>query len=225
MDSSLVTVDGISIPFFNNDYKYFLNKSILLYGYAHTGKTSIIKDIILCLKDHIKSTYHTGSCNGSYNESYDILPFNCIYTKLTEDLIKNIFKEQTENINSNSHCLLILDDINMESYKILNNSNEFKELFYKNEYYKITIIIGSTSNLIFSSSLNKNMNIVIFTNEDICNSFFERVSNNFTKVERNQMNDLAKVIFNKDNKSYIKKYKKMVYIKDKDPNVHYLTVS
>jgi hypothetical protein len=95
MNSSLFTSDGCEIPLFNKDYKYFLNKSIMLYGTSGSGKSTIMLDILHILKDHIPNMCLICSTNG-LNNSYDgIIPPQLIYPEVTEDLMKKIFNRQS----------------------------------------------------------------------------------------------------------------------------------
>ena len=88
-------------------------------------------------------------------------------------------------------------------------------------HHKITFMISFQDDKLLDSGLRKNAFINIFTTEIVCNAFFQRSANNFTKQEKNKMTKLALSIFN-DPKYKEKNYKKLVYIKDKNPNVYYI---
>jgi ABC-type lipoprotein export system ATPase subunit len=319
MNSSLYAPDGYEIPLFNKDYKYFLNKSIMLYGTSGSGKSTIMFDILYILKDHIPNMCLICSTN-KLNNSYDgIIPPQLIYPEVTEDLIKKIFNRQSvvvkmwnltndldrlENIynkltnkenstlqllkdsyskikkkineNENTHIadkktqnqelddshkqnlisfykkiinknkpiinrqnnldeleikivnyininpnfLMILDDM-ATTANVWSKYQEMKELFFNGRHHKITFMISFQDDKPLDSGLRKNTFINIFTTEVVCNSFFGRTANNFTKKEQNKMAKLANFIFN-DEKLKTKNYKKMVYIKDLNPNLYYM---
>jgi len=319
MNSSLYAPDGYEIPLFNKDYKYFLNKSIMLYGTSGSGKSTIMFDILYILKDHIPNMCLICSTN-KLNKSYDgIIPPQLIYPEVTEDLIKKIFNRQSvvvkmwnltndldrlENIynkltnkenstlqllkdsyskikkkineNENTHIadkktqnqelddshkqnlisfykkiinknkpiinrqnnldeleikivnyininpnfLMILDDM-ATTANVWSKYQEMKELFFNGRHHKITFMISFQDDKPLDSGLRKNTFINIFTTEVVCNSFFGRTANNFTKKEQNKMAKLANFIFN-DEKLKTKNYKKMVYIKDLNPNLYYM---
>jgi hypothetical protein len=317
MDSSLYAPDGTEIPLFTKDYKYFLNKSIMLYGTSGSGKSTIMFDILHILKDHIPNMCLICSTN-SLNKSYDgIIPPQLIYPEVTEDLIKKIFNRQSvvvkmwnlandverlehiynklsnkdnqtlhllkdgyskvkrkinENtniaekkaqnqelddshkqnlinfykkiinknkstitrqnnldeieikiinyININPNFLMILDDM-ATTANVWSKYQEMKELFFNGRHHKITFMISFQDDKPLDSGLRKNTFINIFTTEVVCNSFFQRTANNFTKKDQNKMSKLANFIFN-DEKLKTRNYKKMVYIKDLSPNLYYM---
>jgi len=319
MNSSLYTSDGNEIPLFNKNYKYFLNKSIMLYGTSGSGKSTIMMDILHILKEHIPNMCLICSTN-NLNKSYDgIIPPQLIYPEVTEDLIKKIFNRQlvvvkmynlandldrlqiiynklsnkdnsklqllldgyakikrkinehenthiaekktqnqeleeshTQNlitfykmiinknksiinkhnnldeleikiikyININPNFLIILDDM-ATTANVWSKFQEMKELFFNGRHHKITFMISFQDDKPLDSGLRKNTFINIFTTEIVCNSFFGRSANNFTKKEQNKMSKLADFIFN-DEKLMMKNYKKLVYIKDIKPSIYYL---
>lgn len=123
-------------------------------------------------------------------------------------------------ININPNFLLILDDCAYNA-NIWGKYNEIKEIFMNGRHHKITFMISFQDDKLLDSGLRKNAFINIFTTEIVCNAFFQRSANNFTKQEKNKMTKLALSIFN-DPKYKEKNYKKLVYIKDKNPNVYYI---
>jgi hypothetical protein len=82
-------------------------------------------------------------------------------------------------------------------------------------------MISFQDDKLLESSLRKNAFINIFTTQVTCNSFFERTANNFTKAEKTKMAKLSHFIFN-DEKLKNKNYKKLVYIKDRNPTTYYI---
>lgn len=133
-----------------------------------------------------------------------------------EDTEFNIIK----CININPNFLLILDDCGYNA-NIWSKYTEIKEIFMNGRHHKITFMMSFQDDKLLDSGLRKNAFINIFTTEIVCNAFFQRSANNFTKQEKNKMSKLAHHIFN-DNKLKDKNYKKLVYIKDKNPNVYYV---
>ena len=92
--TSLYTDDKEEVPLFDKNYKYFLNKSIVLYGASASGKSMIMRDILYLLKDYIPNMCVISPTN-NLNKSYDdIIPSQLIYPEVTEDLIKKIFNRQ-----------------------------------------------------------------------------------------------------------------------------------
>lgn len=125
-----------------------------------------------------------------------------------------------EYININPNFLLIIDDAAV-SANVWCKYQEVKELFFNGRHHKITFMISFQDDKLLESSLRKNAFINVFTTEKVCNSFFERSANNFTKGEKTKMAKLAKKIFN-DEFLKEKNYKKLVYIKENDPSTYYI---
>lgn len=122
-------------------------------------------------------------------------------------------------ININPNLLLILDDAAV-SANVWSKYQEVKELFFNGRHHKITFMISFQDDKLLESSLRKNAFINIFTTEITCNSFFERTANNFTKAVKTKMAQISKTVFN-DDKLKNKNYKKLVYIKDRNPTTYY----
>jgi len=319
--SSLYTDDKEEIPIFNKHYKYFLNKSIVLYGASNSGKSMIMRDILYILKDYIPNICvicPTNNLNKSYNE---IIPPQLIFADVTEELIKSIFQRQkqavklfnltndinnlkkifykipnkehkdllrlkkiidiyeevknklNENnvmhisekkiklqklneehtktiinyykqiihknkdiidtsqfneleknminyININPNFLIIIDDAAYNA-NIWCKYPEIKELFFNGRHHKITFMISFQDDKLLDSGLRKNAFVNIFTTQIVCNTFFERSANNFTKKEKTKLAKMANLIFSKNEKSKTPNYKKLVYIKDENPSVYY----
>jgi energy-coupling factor transporter ATP-binding protein EcfA2 len=123
-------------------------------------------------------------------------------------------------ININPNFLLILDDCAYNA-NVWSKYSEIKEIFMNGRHHKITFMISFQDDKLLDSGLRKNAFINIFTTEIVCNAFFQRSANNFTKQEKNRLSKLSSCIFN-DPKLKDKNYKKLVYIKDKNPNVYYI---
>ncbi len=123
-------------------------------------------------------------------------------------------------ININPNFLLILDDCAYNA-NIWSKYIEIKEIFMNGRHHKITFMISFQDDKLLDSGLRKNAFINIFTTEIVCNAYFQRSANNFTKQEKNKLTKLSNCIFN-DPKLKEKNYKKLVYIKDKNPNVYFI---
>ena len=123
-------------------------------------------------------------------------------------------------ININPNFLIIIDDAAV-SASVWSRYQEVKELFFNGRHHKITFMISFQDDKLLESSLRKNAFINIFTTQVTCNSFFERTANNFTKAEKTKMAKLSHFIFN-DEKLKNKNYKKLVYIKDRNPTTYYI---
>lgn len=128
-------------------------------------------------------------------------------------LIKHIF------INPN--FLLIIDDaaVNANTWC---KFNSVKELFFNGRHHRVTFMIAFQDDKLLESSLRKNAFINIFTTDKVCNAFFERSANNFTRAEKNKMNSLVCTVFGKKKGEDKKNYKKLVYLRECNPTTYYM---
>lgn len=150
------------------------------------------------------------------NKYRNLIINNKSYQNKFDDTEYNIIK----CININPNFILIFDDCGYNA-NIWSKYTEIKEMFMNGRHHKITFMMSFQDDKLLDSGLRKNAFINIFTTEIVCNSFFQRSANNFTKQEKNKMQKLAQYVFN-DSKLKDKNYKKLVYIKDKNPNVLYI---
>lgn len=125
-----------------------------------------------------------------------------------------------KHININPNFLLIIDDAAV-SASIWCKYREIKELFFNGRHHRITFMIAFQDDKLLDSSLRKNAFINIFTTEKVCNSFFERAANGFTRAEKKKMTAIADIVFN-DKKLGTKNYKKLIYLKDSIPTSYYM---
>lgn len=182
-----------------NDDLHIVEKKIKLKELEDVHKRSLIefyKKIINRYRNQIMN-------NKSLQSKFDDIEFKII-----------------KCININPNFLLILDDCAYNA-NIWSKYTEIKEIFMNGRHHKITFMISFQDDKLLDSGLRKNAFINIFTTEVVCNAFFQRSANNFTKQEKNKLTKLANCIFN-DSKLKDKNYKKLVYIKDKNPNVYYI---
>ena len=182
-----------------NDDLHIVEKKIKLKELEDVHKRSLIefyKKIINRYRNQIMN-------NKSLQSKFDDIEFKII-----------------KCININPNFLLILDDCAYNA-NIWSKYTEIKEIFMNGRHHKITFMISFQDDKLLDSGLRKNAFINIFTTEVVCNAFFQRSANNFTKQEKNKLTKLAHCIFN-DPKLKDKNYKKLVYIKDKNPNVYYI---
>lgn len=308
---SLFSEGGIEITPLEKTLDLFLNRSIMLYGSSNSGKSTIIKDMLFMLKDHIPNILvicPTNKLNHSYN---GIVPDQLILDNVDEKLMIKILKRQdfsvkiynmvndidtleqlwnkmyrkderalarmqsvydnichklsdqpreakelekqhknslivfykkvifrnrkylnkcrdlSENdtiiikhININPNLLLIIDDAAV-SATTWSKYESVKELFFNGRHHHITFMIAFQDDKMLDPSLRKNAFINIFTTEKVSVSYFERSANNFSRVEKRTMTDIAKAVFN-DKKLKNKNYRKLVYIKDSFPSSYYM---
>lgn len=108
--------DGTTLQWFKKDYKYFLNKTTLLYGRTQSGKSTIIDEISYLCKAYVSSVFVI--CQSSVTvESSDYfgkIPNHCIKSGVTKEWLMDFVK-----IQKNRAAI----------YKIANNIDNLKKVF------------------------------------------------------------------------------------------------
>lgn len=121
------------------------------------------------------------------------------------------------NININPNFLIIIDDAAVSANKWC-KYNSTKELFFNGRHHKITFMIAFQDDKPLDSMLRKNAFINIFTTEQVCNTFFNRTANSFTKKEKEIAEKASAETFSNSGC----KYRKLIYMRGSDkPFSHY----
>jgi hypothetical protein len=136
------------------------------------------------------------------------------------DLSKND-KILIKHIYINPNFLLIIDDAAVNATTWC-KFNSVKELFFNGRHHRVTFMIAFQDDKLLESSLRKNAFINIFTTDKVCNAFFERPANNFTRAEKNKMIDLVNAVFKEKKSDGKKNYKKLVYLRECTPTTYYM---
>ena len=56
-NKDLVLADGSKLKWFKKDYKYFLNKTTLIYGRTQSGKSTIVEECLYLCKDYLTAVF------------------------------------------------------------------------------------------------------------------------------------------------------------------------
>lgn len=122
-----------------------------------------------------------------------------------------------KNININPNFLIIIDDAAVSANKWCKYEST-KELFFNGRHHKITFMIAFQDDKPLDSMLRKNAFINIFTTEQVCNTFFNRGANNFTRKEKDAAEQASAKTFGDPSN----KYRKLVYLRgNEEPFYHY----
>jgi hypothetical protein len=93
-NKSLKLNDNSSVGFLPKDHKIFFNKSTICYGASGSGKSTVIREILYLLKDHIPKIVCFAPTN-DVNETYTgVAPPRSIFKKITKDRIERIWDSQ-----------------------------------------------------------------------------------------------------------------------------------
>jgi hypothetical protein len=103
-DKALTLSDGTKLPHLQKDYNLYFRKSTILYGVSKTGKTTIIKEILKLLLNHIPIA--TVFCpSNEANKSYDgIIPPMFIHKDLKRQQLSDIWAEQEKKARLYTLC-------------------------------------------------------------------------------------------------------------------------
>ena len=93
--SRQLTVDAdIKIDFLEKTYKYYLNRSTILFGASNSGKSTILVEILYLLRNLVPNIFvfaPTADANGAFD---GIIPSPLIFKSVDIDTLKNIYKRQ-----------------------------------------------------------------------------------------------------------------------------------
>ncbi len=145
-----------SLPTFDINYKYFLDKSAILYGETKSGKSSILVDILYHLKPHVDQIVVISPMDRQ-NHTYDrgIVPLPCIHYEITTELLDSIWKRQGgfsvvySRVNKTNILKSLFD-------RIPNNErarNEIRQIYQKLKEFKQEIETKESDPAIASSQV------------------------------------------------------------------------
>jgi len=199
-------------------YKYIDKLKILINGYNIIKDKLENNDALHIVEKKMKlqelENEHEKTLINFYKQTIHKNKNSIDSTKFDELEIKMI-----NYININPNFMIIIDDLATTAH-IWSKFQEIVEAFFNGRHYKLTFMISFQNDKKLNVELRKNAFINIFTTAIECNSFFQRSNNNFTMADKKKASAAADIVFNDNNKS--KNYKKLMYIKDLDPDFYYI---
>lgn len=118
MDNAIRLRDGSYVGFMPKDYNIYLNKSTIYYGASGTGKSTLIREQMYILKDHIPKIVVYAPTNNVNHTYTGIVPSKFIHSTVTRAKIEKLWNSQVRKA---------------EAYAIVNNFDNLKLLV---EYMK-----------------------------------------------------------------------------------------
>lgn len=190
MSSDLVNSDGTRIPLFDKNYKYFLNKSILLYGSSNSGKSTIMRDILYVLRQHIPAICIISPTN-SYNKTYDdMVPKQLIHQDVTEDLIKRIFNRQKMAVKLWNYTVDLqrLEGIYSKMPKSESDNNELNKIIQGYHIVKNKITNNEAIHVVDKKISLQNLDEV---HKETLISFYKRIiTKNKCKINKSRYSEI-----------------------------------
>jgi hypothetical protein len=187
-DKSLFLPDKTKLRWFSKDYKYFLNKTTVVYGRTNSGKSTIMEEIMYLCKDYIPTVFVVAPTNSSNNAYTDKIPPQFIRKKLDVDWLDKFLKRQKYSagayINANK----------LEILKLL--FNHISE--HTSQTLESSIIRKATNSIIFIEESNmefvhkKNQKAQITTERDNMLRKLYKTTIRFNKVKLEQNITLSK---------------------------------
>src|SRR5687767_8772229 len=113
-DEAIICSDGIQLKPLDKNPKYYFRNTTLIFGRRNSGKTTILNEIMYLCKDLMTMCFVISTTNSSNNNFTDIVPNKCIFSKLEDNWLKNLWKRQ--------------NDVS-EIYEIANNINTLYSIF------------------------------------------------------------------------------------------------
>jgi energy-coupling factor transporter ATP-binding protein EcfA2 len=186
------------------------------------NQLSICDPEIKKLKDAYEFVSKKTSNLAKLQSAHSLAMINTYKKAISRSNRHNILSESdkvvVKHININPNFLIIIDDAAVSANKWC-KFNSTKELFFNGRHHKITFMIAFQDDKPLDSMLRKNAFINIFTTEQVCNTYFNRPANNFTKREKT----LAEIASSKTFNDNSDKYKKLVYLREADNKFRFYT--
>jgi ABC-type dipeptide/oligopeptide/nickel transport system ATPase subunit len=134
---SKIISDGVSINYIPKDYKYYLNKSTILFGASGSGKSTILIEILYLLRKKVPNIFVFCPTSESNNAFDGIVPDILIYNDVEIETLNRIYKRQ------------------QAATKLYNHVNNMKEL------YKLFIKINDTECMNMARKVHMNSERII----------------------------------------------------------------
>jgi hypothetical protein len=122
MDSHLNVASDIKVKFLEKNFKYYLNRSTILFGASNSGKSTILIEILYLLKDHVPNIFvfaPTAEANNAFN---GIIPGPLVFKTVEIDTLNEIYMRQQAAT---------------KIYNTVNNLTYLRRLFEQVADYKI----------------------------------------------------------------------------------------
>lgn len=102
----------IKLKWMEKDYRYYLNKSTILFGASNSGKSTILLEILYLLKDQVPNIFVFAPTAEENNAFDNIVPKSLVFQELSIEKLSQIYKRQ------------------QAATKIFNTANNIKDLKY-----------------------------------------------------------------------------------------------
>jgi hypothetical protein len=293
------------------DVKYFLNKSIILYGPSKSGKSTVLMEMLYLLKEEVPLGFVFSLTADDNNAFEGIIPAPLIHSTVDMKLIHGIYRRQQaatriynmvnnpealkclfdkvaspddvaklekaylnardiierrspevdvvsfresiyavrdeflnklykyvirrnkarllnmdltdadrytiKYLDFNPHCIIVLDDCGVYLKQFQKDETMLKILFQGRHNY-ISVILTLQDDVGVDSGLKKNAFISVFTTETVASAYFDRLSNNFSKKEKERARQLIQGTFSDIG---TKNHRKLVYLRDDPDPIRY----
>lgn len=115
-DRSLVLNDRTKLKWLPKDYKYYLNRTTIVYGRTNSGKSTIMEEIMYLCKDYVPAVFVIAPTNSSNNAYTNKIPPHYIRKELDAPWLEKFLNRQ-KNVSG--------------AYIIANNLENLKKIFNK----------------------------------------------------------------------------------------------
>jgi hypothetical protein len=109
-DKSIHLADRTKLRWFPKTYKYYLNKTTIVYGRTNSGKSTIIEEIMFLCKDYVPTIFVVAPTNSSNNAYTNKIPSQFILKDLDVVWLDKLLTRQKNSagayINANKIDLL-----------------------------------------------------------------------------------------------------------------------
>lgn len=84
---------NIKVGVLDKNYKYFLNRSTILFGASGSGKSTILLEILYLLKDHVPNIM-VFSPTSDVNDAFSVVPPCLVFSEINLNKLHDLYKRQ-----------------------------------------------------------------------------------------------------------------------------------
>ena len=187
-DKSLFLADRTKLRWFPKNYKYYLNRTTIIYGRTNSGKSTIIEEIMYMCKDYSPTIFVIAPTNSSNNAYTDKIPSQFIRKELEVDWLDKLLVRQKNSAGAyiNANKLEMLKDL---FDRVSDETSQTLELSIAKKAQSSIIYIDE-SNMEFSSK--KSQKNQILEDRDTMLRKLYKTTIRFNKVKLEQNSSLSK---------------------------------
>ena len=143
------------------------DRIILIVGKRGSGKSSLLKDLLYCMRDRFDFVMAMCPTMESSTMLKECMPEACVYNRFSPgkiDLLVQTARELAAK-NKERHFLLVLDDVFYD--KTVGRSQNFRFLFFNGRHIRVTVILLCQYVVSLTPELRTNVDVIFSMRETV----------------------------------------------------------